>query len=178
VLLGSHSEDFGASIHDSSRLSPCIAPCDLCCLQGVELLDHKRAAELLEKAKKDAEAELKRLAEREALKDKKQDKDNEAAVANQKKKSAMRQGGIPPGDFMLEGFAPAGGAAGWGAAGIQSWLGSQHHGAQVEPEEEVAKDTSAPEDAVFETLNDGSTALLVSPGPKDHRKACCKVTKI
>lgn len=132
--------------------------------QGVELLDHKRATELLEKAKKDAEAELKRLAEREALKDKKQDKDNEAAAANQKKKSAMRQGGIPPGDFMLEGFVPAGGAVGWDAGGIQSWLGSHKQGTQVETEEEVVKDTTAPDDAVFETLNDGSTALLIAPG--------------
>jgi hypothetical protein len=101
--------------------------------QGVELIDHKRAAELLEKARKDAEAELKLQQEREALKDKVQDKDKNAAAASQKKKN-MRQGGLP-GDFMLEGFIPSSGAGGWGAGGIEAWLRPQ----QVRPHTLVAQ---------------------------------------
>lgn len=133
--------------------------------QGVELVDHRRAADLLEKAKKDAEAELRLQQEREALKDKGQDKDKQAAAENQKKKHAMRRGsGLPPGDFMLEGFVPAAGGSGWG---VDSWLESQQQGGQQEEAEEpAAKDARAPEDATFETLNDGSTALLVTPGKR------------
>ena len=130
--------------------------------EGVELLDPKQAAELLEKAKKDAEAELKAQQEREALKDKGQDQGKQgAAAANQKKKSAMRQSGLA-GEFVLEGYMPAGASAGWGS--IESWLGSQPQHEEKEPEEPTVKDTRAPEDAVFDTLNDGSTALIVPPG--------------
>ena len=139
-----------------------------CCpWQGVELVDHRRAADLLEKAKKDAEAELRLQQEREALKDKGQDKDKQTAAENQKKKQAMRRGsGLPPGDSMLEGFVPAAGGSGWG---VDFWLESQQewqHGQQGVPEEAAAKDTRAPDDATFETLNDGSTALVVTPGKR------------
>jgi hypothetical protein len=121
----------------------------------------------LEKAKKDAEAELRLQQEREALKDKGQDKDKQTAAENQKKKQAMRRGsGLPPGDSMLEGFVPAAGGSGWG---VDFWLESQQewqHGQQGVPEEAAAKDTRAPDDATFETLNDGSTALVVTPGKR------------
>ena len=62
---------------------------------------------------------------------------------------------------MLEGFVPAGGA--WG---VESWLGSQQNSAQAVPDEPMVKDTRAPEDATFETLKDGSTALIVTPGKR------------
>lgn len=134
-------------------------------IQSVELVDHKRAGELLEKAKRDAEAELKAQQERNALKETSQGQDKQASASNQKKK-ALRQGGLPEGDFMLDGFMPADGGVGWGVSGIESWLGSQQQRPPQEPDHPVAKDTRAPEDATFETLNDGSTALVVPPGKR------------
>jgi len=135
-------------------------------VQGVELLDGRRAAELLETARKVAEVELQLLAERETFKDKggQQEKEKQAAAAHHRSKTAARQlgGCTPDGDFLLEGFhIPAGDEREWGA---ESWLGPRT--APAEAEELLVKDTRAPEDATFETLKDGSFALIVPPGKR------------
>jgi hypothetical protein len=54
---------------------------------------------------------------------------------------------------------------------IEAWMRPQQE-ANAASEEQVAKDTRAPEDATFETLNDGSTALLVTPGKRLKIQVC------
>ena len=53
----------------------------------------------------------------------------------------------------------------------ETWMRPQQE-ANAASEEQVAKDTRAPEDATFETLNDGSTALLVTPGKRLKIQVC------
>ena len=119
--------------------------------EGVELVNQERANDLLEKAKEAAAAEAKRMQEKE-LKDKDgKGGDPKGGKEKGKKGRGTGTGGIGP-------QLPKGSQnyAEW-------WLDSPRN---AEEEEEPIKDTSAPEGAKFETLNDGSTALLVQPGTR------------
>ena len=119
----------------------------------MELVNSEQAAELLEKAKQEVEAEAKRQQEREAVKDKSDDAARQGAAAG----PSRRGGGVDREGLGVYGFS--------GGLGIDAWLSmaQQPDPAPDEPNEQPLKH---PDDAVFETLNDGSTALIVPPGKR------------
>ena len=131
--------------------------------QGVELVDNELAAELLEKAKKEAEAEAKRQQEREAQKDKDKDKDKE----KDKEKSSDRKKGFSSWGGGMSGAAY--GPVGFGGGtDFDPWSSFRPggEGGSAAVEDIAEKEWKAPEDAVFETLNDGSTAFVLPPGKR------------
>ena len=115
---------------------------------GVELVNAEKAAELTEKAIKDAEAEAKRQQDRDDAKDKDR--------ATGEKKERERGGSSYHSTFSSGGsldFDP------WASRSQMDTFGTA-------PVEVMEKKCTAPEDSVFETLNDGSTALILPPGKR------------
>ena len=114
---------------------------------GVELVDSQKAVELTERAMKDAEAEAKRQQEREEVKDKEKDNDDKKDRKNDSYGTTFfsSSAGTTVGDF-------------------DSWTSRAVEGGSAQNEDIAEKDCVAPEECVFETLNDGSTALILSPG--------------
>jgi hypothetical protein len=135
--------------------------------EGVELVDNELAAELLEKAKKDAEAEAKRLLEKEATKDKEKDGEKDKDKEKEKdKKSGDRRKGFSAWGGGGYGPAPLGASGSGGDFDPWSFSGGMGDRGGGAAAEEPEKEWKAPKDAVFETLNDGSTAFILEPGKR------------